>query len=139
MSGLGLIPNEIIGWRIKPDYYNFTVVLVKRHGPTSKKAGQEYEEALAYCKNIASSVQFLLQHVTRIEGERLQEEIQAVEGSVASAEAMLAAMVLAQKAALTAVAELDARLTAAGLGTPKLVTKFLGGLQPTDEGQAFDS
>lgn len=126
MSGLGLIPNEIVGWRIKPDWYNFTVVVVKRFGTSSKRAGQEYEESLAYCRSIESATQWLVQHVTRVEGERLQNVVQGASGSVANAQALHDAITAAQAVALVAVAELEGRLTAAGLNSPKLVTKFLG-------------
>ena len=136
MAGLGLVPNEIVGWRIKPDYYNFTVCIVKRFGATSKKVGQEYEESLAYCKNLESAVSWLIQHVTRVASERLQDEIQAAEGSVASAEGLFAAIKLAQAAALIAVAQLDARLTAAGLNQAKKVAQFLGGPVPDEEAPA---
>ncbi len=132
MSGLGLVPNEIVGWRIKPDWYNFTVVLVKRHGASSKKAGQEYEEALAYCKSLESAVRFILQFVTRFEAENQQTAIEATTGSVADAEGMLKAMERAQTEALRAVGELQARLNEAGLKTPKQVTHFLGGRPPAD-------
>lgn len=137
MSGLGLIPNEIVGWRIKPDWYNFTVVVVKRFGTSSKRAGQEYEESLAYCRSIESATQWLVQHVTRVEGEKLQDVVQEASGSVASAQALFDAIVKAQAVALAAVAELEVRLTAAGLNSPKLVTKFLGE-QPSDSESAPD-
>jgi hypothetical protein len=130
MSGLGLVPNAIVGWRLKPDYYNVTVCVVKRYGDSSKKAGQEYEESLAYCRNIESAVLWLITHVTRVEGERLQDEIEADQGSVASAEGLLDAMVFAQTEALKAVADLDARLTAAGLKSPKQLVSFLGEKPP---------
>jgi hypothetical protein len=134
MSGLGLVPNEIVGWRIKPDWYNFTVVLVKRHGG-GKKAGQEYEEALGYCKSLESAVNFILQFVTRFEAEHQQEAVQARTGTVADAQSMLNAMQRAQKEALRAVAELQARMDAAGLNTPKKVTHFLGGRPPEEDGE----
>lgn len=132
MSGLGLVPNEIVGWRIKPDWYNFAVVLVKRHGPTSKKAGQEYEEPLAYCASLENAVRRIISQEIRAEAERLQA-VEALEGSVASANAMLKAIQSAQKAAFAAVADLNARLAEAGLDTPKKLTHFLGGTMPADD------
>jgi hypothetical protein len=130
MSGLGLVPNKVVGYRIKPDWYNFTVVVVKQFGATSKKCGQEYEEALAYCKSLESAVDWLIEHVTRIEGEARQEQQHAIDGSVAAANAMLAAIEQAKAAAHAAVADLDARLRAAGLDTPKQVVHFMGGETP---------
>lgn len=135
MSGLGLVPNEIVGWRIKPDWYNFTVVLVKRHGPASKKVGQEYEEPLAYCSSLENAVRRIISQVTRVEGERLQASAEAVEGTVASAQALLKATELAQQAAFAAVADLNARLQAAGLDSPKKLTHFLGGTTPAGDGE----
>lgn len=139
MSGLGLVPNKVVGYRIKPDWYNFTVVVVKQFGATSKKAGQEYEEALAYCKSLESAVDWLIAHVARIEGEARQEQQQAIDGSVAAAQALLDAVTAAKAAAHAAVADLDARLRAAGLGTPKQVVHFMGGElpegAPADEAQ----
>jgi hypothetical protein len=136
MSGLGLVPNKIVGYRIKPDWFNFTVVIVKEYGQSSKKHGQEYEESLAYCKSLESAVNWLIQHVTRVEGERLQDEIQAAEGSVASAEGLLKAMQVAQAAALEAVADLNAKLMAAGLSSPKQLTHLLGGTTPEEDTEA---
>lgn len=130
MSGLGLIPNEVVGWRIKPDWYNFTVVIVKKYGVSSKRAGQEYEEPLAYCRSLEHAAEWLTQHVTRIEGERLQAEAQAVNGSVANVEALLAAMTVAQNAVLAAVQELSAKLVAAGLNKPRDVLLLSGAAEP---------
>jgi hypothetical protein len=135
MSGLGLVPNEVVGYRIKPDWYNFTVCVVKRFGKTSKKVGQEYEEPLAYCRSLESSAAWLLQHVVRIEGEALQDQIQATKGSVASVDGLLAAMQTAQVAVLRAVAELETRLEAAGLDSPKKVHLLLNGSAPETDKQ----
>jgi len=158
MSGLGLVPNKIVGFRIKPDWYNFTVVVVKQYGTSSKKAGQEYEEALAYCKSLESAASWLIEHVVRVKGEELQAEIEAkakaeadalagvkstaktvtktaeevFAGSIASAEALVAAIALAKEAAHGAIADIEARLRAAGLETPKQVTHFMGGEAPEE-------
>lgn len=137
MSGLGLTPNAIVGWRIKPDWYNFTVVVVKRHGAGSAKAGQEYEEALAYCKSIEHAAAWLVDHVARTEGERLQSAAFAATQSVADMQALRAAVETAKKTALDAVAELSRKLADAGLGTPKAVVNFLNpNASPGDAGEA---
>jgi hypothetical protein len=147
MSGLGLVPNEIVGYRIKPDWYNFTVVVVKRFGSNSKKAGQEYEEALAYCRSLESASDWLIEHVTRVKAEQLQAEVLAAaeaqiaakgakvslkvaEGSVANARALAEAIGLAKAEAHAAIADLTARLEAAGLDTSKKLTHFMGGELP---------
>lgn len=141
MSGLGLVPNEIVGYRIKPDWYNFTVVVVKRFGASSKKKGQEYEEALAYCRSLESASDWLIAHVTRVKAEQLQDQVlksallgdRAAEGSVANAQALAEAIRTAKASAHAAIAELTARLEAAGLNTPKLMTHFMGGESPEDD------
>lgn len=145
MSGLGLVANEIVGYRIKPDWYNFTVVVVKRYGKNSKKAGQEYEEALAYCRSLESASDWLISHVTRVKAEQLQEQVyqsaqlsdKAAEGSVANVKALAEAIGLAKAAAHAAIADLTVRLEAAGLGTPKQMTHFMGGEMP--EGETVDT
>jgi hypothetical protein len=133
MGGLGLVPNEIVGWRLKPDFYNVTVTVVKRYGPASKKAGQEYEEPLAYCRNVKGAVEWLIQHVTRVKGEQLQDVTQAATKSVADATALMQAVEAAREAALAAVDDLEARLRARGLVGNKALTHFLGGTAPRDE------
>jgi hypothetical protein len=152
MSGLGLVPNEIVGYRIKPDWYNFTVVVVKRFGTNSKKAGQEYEEALAYCRSLTSASDWLIEHVTRVTAEQLQADVLAAaqaqiaakgakvaakvaEGSVANAKALADAIAVAKAAAHVAIEELSARLEAAGLNSPKKLTHFMGGEMPESEGE----
>lgn len=151
MSGLGLVPNEIVGYRIKPDWYNFTVVVVKRFGASSKKAGQEYEEALAYCRSLQSASDWLIEHVTRVTAEQLQDDVlkaaqaqiaakgakvtaKVAEDSVANAKALAQAIATAKDSAHAAIADLAARLAAAGLDTPKKLTHFMGDEMP--EGDA---
>lgn len=131
MSGLGLVPNEVVGYRIKPDWYSFNVVLVKRHGPGSKKAGQEYETTLAYCKSLSSAVHWIVSHHARVQGSLNQDDLQAATGSVADAKALEASFEGAVAKALQAVAELEARIKAAGLLNKHLV-QALGNAQPDD-------
>lgn len=57
MSGLGLVPNEVVGYRITADSHNWVVVLVKKHGKDSKFAGQEYVAPLGYYRDIANALQ----------------------------------------------------------------------------------
>jgi len=103
---LNLVPNELVGYRIKPDWYNFKVVCIKRHGEASKAAGQEYETVLAYCKNIEFAASWLLQHVLRVRGEAAQDAQQALDDSVASTQALTQAVALARQDVLSAVAAL---------------------------------
>jgi hypothetical protein len=124
-SGLGLVPNKIVGWRIKPDWYNFTVVLVKRHGDSSSKAGQEYEESLAYCRTLENAVSWLIEHVTRVRSEELQSGQFAETGSIADAQALKQAIEMAHVEALKAVSELTRRLEEAGVFAPKQLVHAL--------------
>lgn len=57
MSGLGLVPNEVVGYRITADSHNWVVVLVKKHGKDSKFAGQEYVTPLGYYRDIPLALQ----------------------------------------------------------------------------------
>lgn len=125
MSGLGLVPNEVVGYRLKPDWYSWNVVLVKRHGAQSKHAGTEYDTTLAYCKNLSFAVAKMLDHAVRVHGERAQQEVEAVSGSVAQAEAILNVVELAKADVMTAISRLQAELDAAGLKN-KDVIRLLG-------------
>jgi len=126
VGGLGLVPNEIVGWRIKPDWYNFTVVLVKRRGENSKNAGQEYEEPVAFCKSIEAAAHRIIEQVARMRGEELQASQQALDGTVASTQALLRAIEEGKAEASKAVAELTRRLEAAGVFAPKDLARALG-------------
>lgn len=84
-GGLGLIPNEVVGYRIVPDEHNWTVVLVRKYGPTSKHAGEEYFRPLAYCRSLESAAQWILNRDSRMQSEmfelteamrRAKEEVQ---------------------------------------------------------------
>ena len=125
MVGLALIPNEVIGYRIVPDWNSFNVQLVKRRGASSKNAGQEYGEALAYCRSLEFAATYIIQHATRMYGEELQDAQQDRDGSIGSANALSEAIVKAQAAAILAVKELQTRIDALGLSRKGLV-KALG-------------
>lgn len=124
--GLGLTPNEVVGYRIVPDWYSFNVQLIKRRGAGSKNAGQEYGETLGYCRSLSFAVKYIVSHATRMYGEELQNASLDVTGTVGDAKALEAAIEKAEGVALTAVAELEARITALGLDQKSLV-KALGG------------
>lgn len=118
---LNLAPNELVGYRIKPDWHSFNVVLVKRHGPTSKNAGQEYDTPLAYCKNLSFAADCIFSHATRMVGELNQKDALQAEGSVADAKALHAAFDDARAHTLQAVAELQSRIDKLGLPRKELV------------------
>lgn len=121
---LNLTPNELVGYRILPDWYSMNVVLVKRHGPNSKNAGQEYTTPLAYCKNLSFAVSWILAHASRMEGELNQKEKLQADGSVADAKALLAAFTKAEAYANAAVSELQSRIDKLGLTQKELVMKL---------------
>lgn len=125
MAGLDLTPNEFVGYRIKPDYYSFNVCVVKRHGPGSKKAGQEYEKTIAYCRTVQAAAAYIFDHALRVKAELSQEEIAALEGSVADVKGLLLQIAPAKAAAVAAVDELTTRLAALPLQRSELV-KLLG-------------
>lgn len=98
---LDLAPNEVVGYRLKPDAFNWTVVRVKKHGAASKYAGEEYESTgLAYCKDLKNAVDFIINKEARLASEYLP---------------LVEAFEKAKQEALKAVADLEERLTAAGI------------------------
>ena len=130
MSGLGLIPNEIVGYRFKPDWHSWNIVLVKRHGPQSKHAGEEYETVLAYCKNLDFAATWMMNHAARTYGAQGQEAVRAVTGSAYETQALVDAMAKAQASVHAAIMRLQRELDDAGLRNKDLVN-VLGG--PSDD------
>ena len=128
---LNLVPNELVGYRIKPDWHSFNVVLVKRYGAGSKKAGQEYDTPLAYCKNLDFAASWIVSHAAKMMGELNQKDQEAATGSVADAKALAAAFEPGVQHALRAVAELQARLEAANI-LPRTLVRRLGTPPETD-------
>ena len=118
---LDLTPNEIVGYRIKPDWHSINVVIVKRKGPSSKDAGKDYDTPLGYCKSLPFAVSFIVAHAARVQGELNQKEALALTGSVADATVLLRAFEYAEGQALQAVAELQSRIDALGLSRKELV------------------
>ena len=118
---LNLTPNELAGYRIKPDWYSFNVVAVKLHGPGSKNAGKEYEIPLAYCKSLEYAAEWLFGHAVRVQGELNQKDQLAADGSVADARALQAAYRVALAQVAQTVAEVRAKLDSLGLSQKELV------------------
>lgn len=148
--GLGLTPNEVVGYRIVPDWYSFNVQLVKRRGAGSKNAGQEYGETLGYCRSLPFAVKYIISHATRMYGEENQaafdeantpdpqaqaaaaKKAEEIRTTVGYAQALEVAIGKAEEVALAAVAELEARIAALGLDQKSLV-KALGGAADAPE------
>lgn len=81
-GALNLIPNEVVGYRIVPDEHNWTVVIVRKYGPASKKHGEEYTTPLAYCKNLSTATQWIFSRDARMEG-RMNELLDAFQAAEA--------------------------------------------------------
>lgn len=135
MAGLDLIPNEIVGYRIRPDWYSYNVVIVKKHGAGSKKVGQEYEKPLGYFKNLHYAANFIFEHALRTRGELAQDEQQAVDGTVASVEALMSQIAAAKADVQVAVDELSARIDQLSM-TQKELVKALGGANDSESADA---
>lgn len=131
MPGLDLTPNEFVGYRIKPDWYSFNVVIVKKHGKESKHAGDEYDKVIAYCKSLPHAVEYIVSHSLRVRAERAQAEQLALDKTVASAEALASQYQAALGDALRAANELAARIESLGLSQKDLV-KALGTAEDAD-------
>lgn len=118
---LQLIPNRVVGYRIKPDWYSYNVVLIKLHGENSKNAGKEYETPLAYCRNLEFAAKWIFSHALRSQAELSQAEIESIEGSCADIRGLLKNVEVAQDHVFKAVAELKERIDALGLSQKQLV------------------
>lgn len=129
---LNLVPNEVIGYRIYPDQWNWTVVIVKKHGKDSKHAGQEYATPMAYCKDIRSSISYIMRTVSAIEGRKDQDASFEENGKMADFEPLLRAFDKAEKHALDAVADLEQRLKDKGYDLNNL-NKDLTEVEATQE------
>lgn len=114
MSKLNLIPNEVKGYRIRPDQWNWTVVIVKVHGKDSKNAGVEYETPMAYCKNLSSAVEYIMRTVAAIEARKEQDQVFDTSGVAADMASLQVGFNKAQDFALAAVQELEQKIIEGG-------------------------
>lgn len=115
MSGLKLIPNEIVGYRVRPDYHNWTVVSLKRHGSTSRSAGQVYESPVGYYRTLPSAFNAILQLAFRLEAEQGQQRIGEATGDTCSHEGLLEALRQAEQAVQETAQAFERDLAAAGV------------------------
>ena len=111
---MNLVPNEVVGYRLYPDQYNWTIVVVKKYGADSKKPGVEYEQALCYPSTPQSAVARIVDYVTKIEARRLQDEKFDKEGIIADFKCIEIATEKAQAAALWAINDLEERMKQSG-------------------------
>jgi hypothetical protein len=120
MSGLNLTPNEKAGYRVRPDYHNWTVVLVKLHGPQSKSAGQEYDTPVGYYKTLPMALRAINDLETRLVTAELQDELRKNTGAVASLSVIEEAVRRGQAAAEEAGRALEEQMQAAGVSVTDL-------------------
>ncbi|KWT98465.1 hypothetical protein APY03_0600 [Variovorax sp. WDL1] len=97
------------------------VVVVKRRGASSKNAGQEYEETLAYCRDVRNASLWLFNHIIRANGADAQAAAEVTTRSLADVEALMAVVDEAQRHVLAAVESLETNLAALGLSQKELV------------------
>lgn len=133
MSSDLFTPNEVVGYRFRADWHNITVVVVKRYGPNSKKAGQEYDTPLAYCRDIPNAAAWLTTHLTREKGAAAQASEEAISGSVADMKALLDTLSTVQAEVMAAVAELLSRVEALHMGHKDLVRALGAPVEPQEE------
>lgn len=135
MSKLILIPNEVKGYRIRPDQWNWTVVVVKIHGKDSKNAGEEYDTPLGYCKSLPFAVDYLMRTVSALEGRKEQDSVFATTGVVADAQALQKGFEKASQFVMDAIHDLEKRLIDNGYNlqeiNKKLRQKEVGELETT--------
>lgn len=113
---LDLTPNEIIGYRIRPDQWNWSVVVVKVHGKESKNAGQQYESPLpAYCKDLTIAVQTIFDRVAKLEGRSEQDLTFDTTGQAADLNSLVKAFEKAEKAVMWSLKDLEERIIESGI------------------------
>lgn len=109
MSGLNLVPNEVVGYRIRPDLHNWTIVFVKRRGPLSKRPGEEYGEEICYYRDLEKALGAVFDFNMKRFTEEGQAEQEMKTGELAAISAVLSATQKAKEETLTAVRELLSR------------------------------
>lgn len=132
-----LIPNEFAGYRIKPDYYNWTVVVLKKHGITSKSAGEIYETPMGYYKSIELAFKAIYELESRQHAEAAEKEGAASNPEFSYPQALVEAF-KAGEAAVKQTAQLfEQDLKNAGLNLHELAKHFkIPGADSTDNSPA---
>ncbi len=127
---MNLTPNEIIGYRVVPDQWNWTTVVVKKYGKDSKFCGQEYKTPMTYHKNINDALNWIFEHVSKMEGQKLQKEVFENTGRVGDLKCLEAAFEKAKIEVNHAIEDLENRLKKSNIvvdiyKTDKLVQETL--------------
>lgn len=126
-KGLDLTPNEVVGYRITPELKNWTISLVKR-----RPDGTEYKQPMSYHKSIGSSISWIYNHVSQLEGRNLQKDVAELTGEVANQEVLKKGFAKGLVAALDAVEALEKDLMEAGVPLKGLASS-LAKILNTDE------
>lgn len=109
-------PNEVKGYRIRPDQWNWSVVQVKVKGAGSKDAGKEYEDTpMAYTKDLFGAVNYIMRTAGALTGRSYQDEQFKVNGVAADLNALTHGFRDAADISVKAIEELEARIRAAGI------------------------
>lgn len=98
-------PNEIVGYRIVVDSHNWNVALVKKHGPNSKYAGQEYAQILSHHKNLEHALLNIHDRTVRDELTKIQGT-----GGISDLTGLSQILVQSKAAVVCALAEVLSKL-----------------------------
>lgn len=124
MAGLDLVPNSVVGYRIRAEWLNWVVVLVKRHGAQSRVAGQEYDTAVGYYKDLEQAARAALRLETARLAGSAQDAAVREQGTCAETQALLDALPGAAAQVERALHALHASIRALG-GTEVQVRRAL--------------
>lgn len=109
-------PNEVKGYRIRPDQWNWSVVQVKVKGAGSKDAGKEYEDTpMAYTKDLFGAVNYIMRTAGALGGRAYQDEEFKVRGVAADLNALTQGFRDAADISIRAIEELEQRILSAGI------------------------
>lgn len=116
-------PNEVKGYRIRPDQWNWSVVQVKVKGAGSKDAGKEYEDTpMAYTKDLFEAVNYIMRTAGAIGGRLYQDEEFKVRGVAADLNALTQGFRDASDISIRAIEELEQRILSAGISLGDKIT-----------------
>jgi hypothetical protein len=134
MVGLNLVPNETVGYRIRPDFYNWDVEEVKRHGSKSKTPGEQYSRNLGHFKTLANAASYIFNLHLRVQGAANQDAVLALSGELASLDALMDTVSAAHAEVMKAVEELEQFLAEAGISR-RDIAKLVRAAGAADEGE----
>lgn len=117
-------PNEIRGYRIRPDQHNWSVVQVKVKGEGAKGAGTEYESTpMAYVKDLGSAVSYIMRTAGALMGRSYQDEQFELTGVASDLNALTQGFREASGVCIAAISSLEDRIRQAGINLGKGITE----------------